>query len=192
MDAGKIIKDIFSDSIGIKTDFFSSAENIDRIRDASGLLISSLRSGGKILVFGNGGSAADSQHMAAELVVRFEKEREALPCIALSANTSNLTASANDYDFDRIFSRQIEALAAPGDVAVAISTSGNSRNVLEGALRAKDRGMKVIAITGRDGGKLAPLADTALIVGHDNTARVQEVHVMIIHILCRIIEDSLF
>jgi D-sedoheptulose 7-phosphate isomerase len=148
------------------------------------------KKGGKVIVFGNGGSAADSQHMAAELVVRFEKERKGLPCIALNTNTSTLTAASNDYSFDKTFSRQVEALAEQRDVVIAISTSGNSKNVLEGAKEARAKKVPVIALAGRDGGELAAMADIPIVVRCENTARIQEVHIAIIHALCKIVEET--
>ena len=151
----------------------------------------SLRSGGKILVCGNGGSAADSQHFAAEMICRLERERRALPAIALTTDTSAMTATANDYDFKYVFSRQVEGLGRAGDVLVAISTSGNSKNVIE-AMRAAHAGdMVVIALTGRDGGEMASIlraGDVHLNVRHDRTMRVQEVHLTILHILSDAVE----
>lgn len=144
--------------------------------------------GGKLLVFGNGGSAADAQHMAAELVCRFQKERAALAAIALTTDTSILSAIGNDYGFDRVFTRQVEALGRPGDVAMAISTSGGSANVIAGLAAARERGMKTIALTGRDGGALGRAADIHVNVAHESTARVQEVHRTLIHAICELIE----
>lgn len=186
----ELVKSIISESIRLKTEFLSDEGSLEAISESADLLIKRLKKGGKIIVFGNGGSASDSQHMAAEMVVRFEKDRKALPCIALSANTSNLTATANDYDFDQVFARQIDALAAPADAVVAISTSGESPSVIEAVKAAKAKGVPVIALTGKEGGKLAPLADIPIIVKAKNTARIQEVHIMVIHILCKIIEDA--
>ena len=143
-----------------------------------------------MLIFGNGGSAADSQHMAAELVGRFEAERKALPCIALTTDSSILTAISNDYNFEDIFARQIEALGNAGDTVVAISTSGSSKNVIKGVKAAKAKGAKVITLTGKDGGELLNMADIAINVDAENTARVQEVHITIIHAICRLVENS--
>jgi D-sedoheptulose 7-phosphate isomerase len=187
----KTITEIFKQSIKAKQDFLSEEASLSSVARAAELIVERCRKGGKVIVFGNGGSAADAQHMAAEFVVRFEKERRALPCVALTTNTSAITACANDYDFDSVFKRQLEALAGPGDVAVAISTSGNSPNVIEAARAAREKGIPVIALTGRDGGKLAPLADVPIIVRNANTARVQEVHVLIIHAICKTVEDAL-
>jgi D-sedoheptulose 7-phosphate isomerase len=141
-------------------------------------------------VFGNGGSAADSQHMAAELVGRFERERSAMPAIALTADASILTSVANDTGFDRIFARQIEALGRPGDVAVGITTSGSSRNVLTAFAVARGRRITTIALTGRDGGEAGRAADIHVNVPDPSTARVQEVHRTIIHAICAIVEQA--
>ncbi len=191
MDKIEQIKKIFEESIRVKNDFLNDAEGVAVVAEAAEAISGCLKKEGKVLVFGNGGSAADSQHMAAELMVRFEKERKALPCIALNTNTSNITAAANDYAFEGIFSRQIEALARPNDIIVAISTSGNSPNVLEAVRTSKEMGIPVIALTGRNGGKLASLADISLIVKDGNTARVQETHILIIHALCKLVEEAL-
>jgi len=186
----KTIKESLEDSIQAKKGFLADDDSISRISGAAEALIGCYKSGGKAIIFGNGGSAADSQHMAAELIVRFEKDRKSLPAIALNTNTSSLTAAGNDYGFNSIFSRQIDALAGPPDVAVAISTSGTSGNVIEGARAAKKKGVPVIALTGRTGGELAELADIPIVVKNNNTARIQEVHICIIHTLCKLIEDA--
>lgn len=151
----------------------------------------SLRQGGKILFFGNGGSAADAQHLAAELVVRYRINGRALAAIALSTDTSTLTACANDYSYDDIFSRQVEALARPGDVAIGISTSGNSPNVLKALRAARDLGCVAAALAGRDGGKLVGLADPLVVVPSAVTARIQEMHIVIGHTLCDVLEQRL-
>ncbi|MGD2278646.1 MAG: D-sedoheptulose 7-phosphate isomerase [Candidatus Omnitrophota bacterium] len=190
MDNKSRIKKIFEDSLKTKKDFIEDDLNTDKVDEAANALIECYDRGGKVIVFGNGGSAADSQHMAAELLVRFEKERKSLPCIALSTNSSTLTATSNDYSFDKTFSRQVEGLAEKNDVVVAISTSGNSSNVLEGVKAAKEKKVPVIALTGKDGGKLAGLADVPIVVKSDNTARIQEAHITIIHALCKIVEEA--
>jgi D-sedoheptulose 7-phosphate isomerase len=162
------------------------------IAAAAALLIESLRAGGRVLAFGNGGSAADAQHLAAELAGRFDRERPALPALALTANSSDLTAIGNDYGFAQVFARLVEAHGRPGDVAVAISTSGNSENVLRGVDAARARGLRTIALVGKGGGKLAPRADVAVVVPSDATARVQEAHAIIVHVLCELVERALF
>lgn len=150
-----------------------------------------LRSGHKLLFFGNGGSAADSQHMAAEFIGRFERERKAWPAIALTTDTSILTGLGNDYGMDIIFARQIEALGQAGDLAFAISTSGNSLNVLQGAKAARAKGLRVVGLTGLDGGKLVELCDLTLCVPSRRTARIQEAHITICHALCEAVETAL-
>jgi len=166
-----------------------------QIAAAGEALAGALKSGRKALACGNGGSAADSQHFAAELVGRFERERPGLPGIALTVDSSALTAIANDYDFDRVFSKQVEALGNQGDVLLAISTSGNSKNVIEAMKVAQARGMVVIALTGRDGGAMGRLVrptDFHLNVAHPRTMRVQEVHLLAIHCLCEVVDNVLF
>jgi D-sedoheptulose 7-phosphate isomerase len=147
--------------------------------------------GRKALVFGNGGSAADAQHLAAELVGRLRKERAARPALALSVDTSVLTAVANDTGFERVFARQVEALGAAGDVAIGISTSGRSPNVLAGLVAARARGLTTIALTGRDGGAVGAAADVHVNVPHDSAARVQEVQRTLLHDICELIEDGI-
>lgn len=167
-------------------------EQVANIEKAARAIIKSLRLGGKVLIFGNGGSAADSQHMAAELVGRFKKERRALPAIALTANTSILTAVGNDYGYDATFYRQVSALGKKGDIAIGISTSGNSANVLSAIVEAKSLEMETIGLSGGDGGKLREACAIPIVVGTKDTPRVQESHIMIIHILCDLIETELF
>jgi len=165
------------------------------IASAGTALANALKSGRKALACGNGGSAADSQHFAAEIVGRFERERPGMPAIALTVDTSALTAIANDYDFDRVFSKQVEALGQPGDVLLGISTSGNSRNVVEAIKAAHAKGMVVIALTGRDGGAMAKMlrpGDHHLNVAHPRTMRVQEVHLLAIHCLCEVVDNVIF
>jgi D-sedoheptulose 7-phosphate isomerase len=151
-----------------------------------------LKSGRGIFIFGNGGSAADAQHIAAELEARFMRERRALPCLALTTNTSTLTAIGNDYGYDRTFARQIEAYCRKGDAAIAISTSGNSVNVLEAVKRARKAGAVTIGFTNEKGGKLKGLVDLCLQVPSTDTQRVQECHITVGHILCDIIESTMF
>ena len=148
-----------------------------------------LLAGRKVLVFGNGGSASDAQHFSAELVGRFMKERAAMPAIALTVDTSILTAIANDYSYKQVFARQIEALGQPGDVAMGISTSGESPNVIAALQTAKAKGLKTIALTGRDGGGVGRAADIHVNVPDQNTARVQEVHRTLLHVMCEVIES---
>ncbi len=170
-----------------------AAECSAQIRDAIDVLLRGFRAGNKLLLCGNGGSAADAQHIAAELVVRMSMAgRPALPAIALTTDSSLLTAGGNDIGFDNVFARQVEALGAPGDVLLAISTSGNSENVVRAAAAAKARGMKVVGFLGRGGGRLAPMMDVAVVVPSDDTQRIQEGHITIAHILCGAIEETMF
>lgn len=153
-------------------------------------IITAFKGGHKLMTAGNGGSAADAQHMAAEFVVRFKINRKAMPAIALTTDTSNLTATGNDFDFESIFSRQVEALGLPGDILLVFSTSGNSQNLIAACESAKKVGVKTIALLGKDGGKLKDCADTAIVVDAFDTARIQEVHSIIMHSLCEIVEEE--
>ena len=161
------------------------------IFEAAGLIIMCLRAGGKLLFFGNGGSAADAQHLAAEFVGRFVRERAGLPAIALTTDSSILTAVGNDYGFDQVFARQVQALGRPGDVAIAISTSGNSPNVIEGVKAAKNGDLKTIALSGKDGGRLAKETNLAITIASTNTARIQECHITVGHLLCELTDNEL-
>lgn len=159
-----------------------------RLREAAHLLRRTFAAGGRLYACGNGGSAADAQHLAAELTGRFEKERPGYPAVALTTDTSALTSIGNDYGFDRIFARQLEALARPGDVLVAISTSGNSPNVIQAVEYAAANGLCTIGLLGRDGGRLAALVDIPLVVPVARTARVQEGHILLLHMLCEALD----
>jgi D-sedoheptulose 7-phosphate isomerase len=170
----------------------TAQERADAIAAAAGICIETFRRGGRILLFGNGGSAADAQHIAAEWNGRLRTERPALPAIALTANTSDLTALGNDYGFERVFARLVEAHGREGDAAIAISTSGNSPNVLAAVDEARARGLHTIALTGRDGGKLAGRVDVPIVVPSDDTQRIQEAHIAIGHVLCELVDEVLF
>jgi D-sedoheptulose 7-phosphate isomerase len=161
------------------------------IQEAAGLLAGTLSQGGKVLLCGNGGSASDSQHLAAELTGRFLKDRRPLAAVALTTDTSALTSIANDYGFDEVFSRQLLGLGSKGDCLLAISTSGNSRNVLRAAEAARAAGMHVIGLLGRDGGALRALCDVAIVVPSTTTARIQEAHIFIGHTLCAMVEEAM-
>lgn len=180
----------FADSIEAK--MRTLERELPNLARAGELLLGCLRRGGKVLLFGNGGSAADAQHFAAELVSRFRRERPGLAAVALTTDTSILTAIGNDYGFERVFARQIEALGRPGDVAVAISTSGNSPNVLAALDAARARGLLTIGFTGERGGALRERVDVCLRAGSDETPRIQEVHITAAHALCEIVEQTLF
>ncbi|MFC1484989.1 SIS domain-containing protein [bacterium] len=164
----------------------------DQIYEAAEFILHAYRNNGCVYFFGNGGSAADAQHLSTELVCRFKKNRKALPALALTTDSSFMTACANDYDFHTIFERQIEAFVGANDICIGISTSGNSENVLKGFQMAKERGAKTIAFLGSEGGKMKNLTDVALIVPSSNTPRIQECHITIGHIICDIVETELF
>lgn len=170
----------------------SLSKNLDIIINVSKIIIDCYRNGGKIILIGNGGSAADAQHIAAEFIGRFKLERSPLPAIAMTTNTSIITALANDYGYETIFSRQLEALANNKDVIIVITTSGNSPNILKAINLAKSKNIKVIGMTGTTGGKLKDLTDIIIKVPSDNTPRIQEAHITIGHIICGIVEKELF
>lgn len=183
--------EIFRGALDAHHRTFASVAGLERNFGAAAELCRAALAGGKrILLCGNGGSAADAQHAAAELTGRFRRDRPALAAIALTTDTSALTAIANDYGFEQVFARQVEALGRPGDVLVAISTSGHSPNVLAAVARAGALGMKTIALSGRDGGKLAALCDLALVVPAAETERVQEAHIFLLHCLCAAVEGD--
>lgn len=186
------IKELIRESVSVKNELLKNESIISSIAEASNLCLNSLRNNNKILLAGNGGSAADSQHIAAELVGRFYKNRAALPAIALTTDTSALTAIGNDFGFETIFSRQVEALGNSGDVFIGISTSGNSANILSAAEKSNKSGIKVIGLTGSTGGKLKDLSDTIIRSPSDDIPRIQETHILIGHIICEIIEKEIF
>ena len=191
MNSEDRVRQHFADSIEIKRQASELAPMVSR---AASLMTSCLLDNGKVLSCGNGGSAGDAQHFSAEMLNRFEMERPGLPAVALTTDSSTLTSIANDYTFDDIFSKQVRALGQPGDVLLAISTSGNSENVTRACLAAHERGMKIVAFTGRDGGDLAGVLgedDVELRVPARNTARIQEVHLVFIHCLCDLIDREL-
>lgn len=187
--ADKVVQ-IIKESINLKEHILKTlTTDINKVGDS---IVKSLEAGGKVMLFGNGGSAADAQHIAAEFVGRFKLERRGLAAIALTTNTSTLTSISNDYGYEQIFSRQIEAMASKDDIAIGISTSGNAQNVIAGILEAKKHNIKTVALTGGDGGQLAPLADVSLIIPSKNTPRIQEAHITIGHIFCELAENKLF
>lgn len=186
------IENVIQDSINLKKTILSDSNFIKKIEDAASLCVSSLQHGGKIHFCGNGGSAADAQHLAAELSGRFYYDRPALNAEALHVNSSYLTAVANDYSFDMIYSRMIEASANQGDVLFAISTSGNSKNIINAIETAKKKNIAVIGMTGKTGGMMNEMCDILLNVPSTCTPRIQETHIMIGHIICEIIESTIF
>ena len=185
----KTVEQIFAESIEVKQETLK--KNLLPIIHAAEMIIAALKSGHKLFFCGNGGSAADSQHIAAEFVGRFQKERKAWPAIALTTDTSALTALGNEYTFDIVFSRQLQALGQKGDVLIAITTSGNSKNVLEAVKQAKLMGITTIGVTGGKGGQLAPNVDIPIIAASFKTARIQESHLVIFHSICELVENTL-
>jgi len=185
----KVINSYFEKSIAAKKEFLK--QHTDKIKQAAEKLISVFEKGGKVLVFGNGGSASDSQHIAAEFVGRFRKERRALPVMALTVNTSTLTALANDYSYGDVFLKQIEAFLKPEDCVLAISTSGNSENVIKAVQSAKARGGFVISFTGGDGGRIVNISDISFVVPSNETSIIQETHITLAHLLCLLVEERL-
>lgn len=175
------------DSAGVKERFSHDTTLAEQVATK---LVQALRQGKKLLIFGNGGSAADAQHFAAELVGRFEKERQGLAAIALTTDTSILTAISNDFSYDDVFSRQVQALAQPGDVVVAISTSGNAKSVLKGVEEAKRRGAWTVGLSGASGGKLKDAADCCILVPSTRTAHIQECHITLIHAICACVDAA--
>ena len=172
----------------VKNSSYLSADIIECVN----IIIKSLKQGKKIVIFGNGGSAADAQHIAAELIGRYGFDRPSLPSLALTTDTSNITAIGNDYGYDRVFSRQLEGMGQDGDIFIGISTSGNSQNIINAFKVAKTKGITTVALTGKDGGEMRRLADISLVVPSDSTPRIQESNILIGHILCDIIEKEIF
>jgi D-sedoheptulose 7-phosphate isomerase len=179
-------------SIATKQRLLDDGEALRTAATVAGILTEAIGRGNKPILFGNGGSAADAQHIAAEFVGRFAFDRPALPALALSANTSCVTALGNDYGFDVVFARQIQALGRPGDVAIGISTSGNSMNVLKGLMAARSLGLQTVALTGAAGGKLQGVADHCVCVPSNETPRIQECHILIGHIISELVEQAIF
>jgi D-sedoheptulose 7-phosphate isomerase len=190
-DVAEYVNSVVADSIAVKQSFFK--RHAADVSHAARLITESFRAGGKLLVCGNGGSAADAQHIAGEFVNQFLlKDRRALPALALTTDGGVLTCVANDTGFEQVFARQVEAFGAEGDVLLAITTSGNSPNIVAAAEVARARGMKVVGLLGRDGGRVRPLCDLALVVECDDTQRIQETHNLVGHVLCDLVERMLF
>jgi len=188
----EFLKKKFEESIQVKKDFLCDLEKMKGLQAACELAVKCYKAGGKLMVAGNGGSAADAQHIVAELVSRFYIDRPGLPALALTTDTSILTAVGNDYGYEDVFSRQVEANGAAGDLFLAISTSGNSPNIIKAIQAAQDKGIPVIGLTGQGGGKMAELCEICIQVPSKDTPRVQEVHILIGHILCDHIEQVMF
>jgi D-sedoheptulose 7-phosphate isomerase len=187
-----LVLDRIQRSIEVKQALLSDETFRERVAQAAMQIVKSLRASGKVLFFGNGGSAADAQHLAAEFTGRYLKERRALPALALHGNSSAVTAIGNDYGFEFVFARQMEALGQAGDVAVGISTSGNSPNVLRALEVARSKGIYTVTLTGASGGAMKKLADCALCIPSEETPRIQECHILAGHIICEIAEEMLF
>ncbi|MBC7885270.1 MAG: D-sedoheptulose 7-phosphate isomerase [Saprospiraceae bacterium] len=186
------VKDIISGSIAVKTAILNDELILNQVVEAAEMIKNCLRKGGKLLFCGNGGSAADAQHLAAEFSGRFYKDRKALPAEALHVNTSYLTAVANDYSFDVVYSRLIDGIGHDGDVLVGISTSGNSVNIVNALEKAKEIGMKTIGLTGDTGGKMSDHSDILIRIPSSDTPRIQESHIMLGHIICQLVEETYF
>ncbi len=186
------IKDIIKDSVDVKNKILLDEKLLQTVKDCAYILVNAFKNGNKVLFCGNGGSAADAQHLAAELSGRFYTDRDALPAEALHCNTSYLTAIGNDYGFDVIYSRLIKGIGVKGDVLVGLSTSGNSKNILNAFETAKKKGMTTIAFTGKSGGKLKKLSDHLINVPSNDTPRIQESHIMLGHIICQFTEEQYF
>jgi D-sedoheptulose 7-phosphate isomerase len=186
------IKNIIVNSIDVKNKILQDDKILQTVKDCVYVLVGSFKKGNKVLFCGNGGSAADAQHLAAEFSGRFYKDRDALPAEALHSNTSYLTAVANDYGYDVVYSRIIKGIGQKGDVLVGLSTSGNSKNIINAFETAKEKGMTTIAFTGDSGGKLKGIADFLINVPSDDTPRIQESHIMLGHIICQLVEEQYF
>ncbi len=191
MSDTQFIKEKILNSIIIKQRLYADDESIEVIAKVAQKIAETLKGEGKILLCGNGGSASDALHISAEFVGRFQKERQSLAALALNADVSAITAISNDYGYNKVFSRQVESMMKSQDVLIGISTSGNSENVYQAILEAKKKGIS-IALLGNDGGKIQKIADYSIIVPCNNTARIQECHIMIGHIICEIVENELF
>ena len=186
------IKNIIANSIDVKSKILQDDKILQIVKDCIYVLVTTFKNGNKVLFCGNGGSAADAQHLAAEFSGRFYKDRDALPAEALHTNTSYLTAVANDYGYDVVYSRIIKGIGQKGDVLVGLSTSGNSKNIINAFEAAKEKGMITIAFTGDSGGKLKGIADFLINVPSDDTPRIQESHIMLGHIICELVEEQYF
>lgn len=192
MSYKNLITKRLKDSIMVKRQIVKDVELVELISTIAEVIIKAYQDGKKVLLFGNGGSAADAQHIAAELVGKYYLNREPLPAIALTVNTSSLTAIGNDYSFNVVFAKQLEALGQEGDIAIGISTSGDSENVIQALKAAKERGLITIGFTGKDGGRLKDIVDYCLRIPSNDTPRIQEGHITIGHIVCEIVEGELF
>ncbi|MFN4220029.1 MAG: SIS domain-containing protein [bacterium] len=185
------IKSLIKESISLKESLLNDEEFITGVIKAVTLIVNSIKKNRKVMICGNGGSAADSQHIAAELVGKLNNDRNPLPAVALTTDSSIITAVANDYNFEYIFARQVKAIGNPGDILILISTSGNSANLIKAAEEAKNNGILTIGILGKDGGKLNQIVDIPILIKHNNTQRIQEAQLMTEHIICELVEQQL-
>lgn len=192
MNINDIIKEQINDSMDVKQKILNDENILNVIKTASDVITNSYKNGGKLLLCGNGGSAGDAQHIAGEMVARFRLERNALSAIAFNTNSSVVTAIGNDYEYNYIFERQVEAFGKEGDVLISISTSGNSESVLRAINKAKEMNIKTVSLLGKDGGACKNISDYAIVVPSDDTPRIQESHIMIGHIICDIVERRMF
>jgi D-sedoheptulose 7-phosphate isomerase len=192
VSALELVRDRIRSSIEVKERLLGNKRFVESTAQVALCMVESLRAGGKVFFFGNGGSAADAQHLAAEFTGRYLRERRPLPALALSTNSSSVTAIGNDYGFDAVFSRQLEALGREGDVAVGISTSGNSRNVIRGLEIARSKSIFAVGLTGADGGWIKAVADCTICIPSEETPRIQECHILTGHIICEIVEQMMF
>ena len=186
------IKNQIKKSYETKQDIYNNDELLNKIEQVAKMCVALYRGSNKTILAGNGGSAADAQHIAAELVGRYGFDRPSIPSLSLTTDTSNLTAIGNDYGYDKVFSRQLEGMGQDGDIFIGISTSGNSANIINAFKSAKEKNIATVALVGKDGGEMAKLADISLVVPSDSTPRIQESHILIGHILCDIIEKEIF
>lgn len=186
------ISELLRESVKVKEALCRQALELEKIEKVSSAIVGAIKKGRKVILFGNGGSAADAQHIACELAGRFKKERRGLPAISLTTNTSALTAIANDYSYDEVFSRQVDGIVNKGDVVIGISTSGNSVNIIRGVKAAREKGALTVGLTGATGGKLDRIVDICIKVPSNDTPRIQEAHITIGHIICQLVEEGLF
>lgn len=192
MENIEFIQKTIKESIKTKQEFLNNIQNIQDIQEAVNAIVQAFKNGNKLLICGNGGSAADAQHISGELVNRFMMDRKGLPAIALTTDTSVITAWGNDKNFNEIFERQTEALGKPGDILIGISTSGNSENIIKAFNKAKELNIKTISLTGKDRGKIKELSNLNINVSNQSTPRIQEVHLVIYHIICELVEAEMF
>ena len=187
----EIIRERIKESVDLKQSLLSDNELLETVSIVAESIVAAIKSGKKLVLCGNGGSASDALHFAGEIVGRFQKERKAWPAVVLNADTTTMTAISNDYGYDEVFARQAEAHVNPGDIFIGISTSGNSGNIYKAIGVAKEKGAKTVGLLGKDGGKIKTLVDYPIVIHSNVTARVQECHILLIHIICEIVEEKM-